>query len=110
MATFRSRWRRDTGLALLLALGGCNLQAPQLESLRRDLESDPRERVRAYDSCKARSLTPEELDTCMTKEGYRFVAVSSQDYRASECWDDRYAQRLPKAYCFEKGAAPTPRP
>lgn len=91
-------------LVWLFTLGGCT--TPQLDALKRDLEVDPRERLRAYDSCKARSTTTEDLDSCMTGEGYRFVSVSDQDYRAGECWNDRYAGTLPKAYCYDpqKGA------
>jgi hypothetical protein len=84
-------------------LGGCGgIQAPQLEALQRDMDVDQRARVRAYDSCRARSSTPQDLDDCMRGEGYRFVSASAQDYRASECWDDRYAKTFPKAFCFEK--------
>jgi hypothetical protein len=86
---------------LALACSGC-LQTPQLDALRRDLEMDPRERVRVYDSCRARSSTPEDLDTCMQSEGFRFIGAAAQDYRASECWSDRYAGTIPKAYCYDR--------
>lgn len=87
-------------LAWLLAAGGC--ATPQFDALRRELEVDPRERIRIYESCRARSDTTEAMDRCMTSEGYRFVSASDQDYQASECWDDRYQDTLPKAYCWDK--------
>lgn len=97
------RWGSGKRLVVLLfALGGCNVQAPQLDALRRDLKVDPRERLRVYDACRGRSRTPADLDDCMTAEGYRFLSPSAQDYRASECWDDRYRSTWPPAYCYDK--------
>jgi len=94
--------RRPLGLLVVLfTLSGC--VAPQLDALQRDLKVDPRERVRTYDSCKARSRTPADLDSCMKGEGYKFVSASDQDYQASDCWNDVYAGHFPKAYCYDKG-------
>jgi hypothetical protein len=93
-------------LVAWFALGGCNLQSPQLEALERDLSVDPRERLRVYDACRGRSRAPADLDECMKAEGYRFVAASAQDYRASECWDDRYQGAWPPAYCYDRLPAP----
>jgi hypothetical protein len=100
------QWCRGASGGLsLLAVAGCgNFQAPQLGALKRDLDVDPTVRVRAYDSCKSRSHTTDDLDTCMKDEGYRFVSQTSQDYRASECWSDRYAGTFPKAYCYDVSA------
>ena len=98
-------WRscRGAGVALsLAAVTGCsNFQAPQFGALKRDLEVDPRVRVRVYDSCKSRSHTPDDLDVCMKDEGYHFVSQTAQDYRAAECWSDRYSSTFPKAYCYD---------
>lgn len=100
MAMRRREAARAAGLLLgLWALGGC--VAPQYEALKRDLEVDPRQRVRVYDSCVARSRTVDDLDNCMREEGYRFLKASDQDYRAGECWNSRYAGTKPKAYCYE---------
>ncbi len=100
MSMRRTELGRPAGVLLwMFALGGC--VAPQYEALKRDLEVDPRQRVRVYDSCVARSTTVDDLDDCMSGEGYRFLKVSDQDYRAGECWNSRYAGTLPKAYCYE---------
>jgi hypothetical protein len=98
-------FRRGASLVAWLMFGGCNLQAPQLQALERDLSVDPRERLRSYDACRGRSKEPRELDECMKGEGYRFVSASSQDYRASECWDNRYDGGWPPAYCYDKPKA-----
>ena len=102
-------WRWGAWLVLLATAGGCGIQAPQYEALKRNLDVDPRDRVRVYDSCRNRSHSPADLDSCMDGEGYRFVSVlADQDYQAGECWDDHYNARFPKAYCYEKKAAATP--
>jgi hypothetical protein len=98
-------FRRGGAMLAWLLLGGCNLQAPQLQALERDLSVDQRERLRTYDTCKGRSQKPANLDECMKAEGYQFVSASAQDYRASECWDHRYDGGWPPAYCYNKGTA-----
>ncbi len=99
MSMVSARMSRSGVVMWMLALAGCS--APQFDALKRDLEVDPRERLRAYDSCKARSTTTDDLDRCMKADGYSFVSVADQDYRAGECWNDRYAGKLPKAYCYD---------
>lgn len=103
-------WRRGTGLVVvLIAAAGCGIQAPQYEALKRNLDVDPRDRVRIYDSCRNRAHSPADLDSCMDTEGYRFVSVlADQDYQAGECWDDHYQGRFPKAYCYEKKSPSAP--
>lgn len=96
-------WRRDAALLVLLMVAvGCGIQAPQYKALKRNLEVDPRDRVRVYDSCRNRSHSPADLDSCMDGEGYRFISALAQDYQSGECWDDRYKGNFPKAYCYEK--------
>lgn len=110
MAMRVSSSRRRMGVLLWMAsVYGCNLQVPQYQALERNLTVDPRERVRDYDACKARALTPADLDSCMKGEGYNFAPVSAQDYQSRECWDDSYNSRFPKAYCYDKAVVtPTP--
>jgi len=108
-----ARWGGRGGLlALLVGVNGCNLQTPQLDALKRNLDVDPRERVRVYESCRSRSNSYADLNGCMETEGYEFVSVlAHQDYQATECWDDRDKGNIPKAYCWSKKSAPTtPKP
>lgn len=99
-------WSMLTAALGLVGVAGC--ATPQLDALRRDFTADPRERVRIYESCRARSETFDAMNACMEGEGYRFVSAADQDYRATECWDDRYRSSLPKAYCWDPATEPSP--
>ena len=81
----RDRWKSATLLALsLLALQGCGLKT--------------------YDACRKKAENLGDMDACMSAHGYSVVPVDATwNPSIGECWDDRYANKIPMAYCYTNG-------
>lgn len=78
----RSTRRALTGLLLLIAVSGCSS-------------------LKAYDKCRKTAKQLDDLDDCMTAKGYVFVPEDAAwNPSMAECWDDRYAGKMPMAYCY----------
>ena len=77
-------WRGATLFALLLLLQGCSLKT--------------------YDACRAKAQSLGDMDSCMSAHGYTIVPVDATwNPSIGECWDDRYADKIPMAYCYYNG-------
>lgn len=83
-----ARRRRAALLAaLLLALSGCSLKT--------------------YDACRKQAESLGDMDDCMAAAGYSVVPVNATwNPSIGECWDDRYAGKIPMAYCYSQGGMP----
>jgi hypothetical protein len=63
----------------------------------------------AYDKCRKKVTTLDDMDDCMRAGGYAFVNENAAwDPSIGECWDDRYADKIPMAYCYVQVGPPVP--
>jgi hypothetical protein len=97
------------GVAAVWLVAGCAqlppLRSPQLEGLQRALRDSPRERVQAWDACRAATRDDPGLVQCMEAAGYRLIGGA--DLRAEDCQVDYdgAADDPPPAWCFERPPA-----
>lgn len=88
---------------MALAVSSCAV-SPQLSAASRSLQAAPRDRVRAYEACRAAAADRAGLVECMEAEGYR-LAPRGNDPQSRDCWASLdSASGLPRAYCFEKAS------
>lgn len=65
--------------------------------------------MKVYDACRKRAQSLGDMDDCMSNHGYSFVPVDAAwDPSIGECWDDRYANKIPMEYCYTMGGMPAP--
>jgi len=82
-------WRAALVLSVIAAFGGCGLKT--------------------YDACRKKAQGLDDMDSCMAQHGYNIVPVDATwNPSIGQCWDDRYADKIPMAYCYYQGAEPIP--
>ena len=65
--------------------------------------------MKVYDACRKKSQSLDDMDGCMASNGYAVVPVDAAwNPSVGECWDDRYANKIPMEYCYTQGGMPAP--
>ena len=63
--------------------------------------------LKTYDACRKMARDLGDMDDCMASRGYAVVPQDAAwNPSVGECWDDRYAGKIPMAYCYYQGGVP----